>query len=157
MCAACLCLSAPLSTDPHSGIYKARGADPQPNYVGGAQLDCSPIHLPHSTHARTKEGKLFIFLSGTQITWGDRVEVFAQAAGLELDIRAVVETFSQDATAVLHGCQQTMLQEGLLEPNSWPHEHGFIFSKCTVPRMNTSASTVSASAPKQHGKWSAFI
>lgn len=53
-------------------------------------------------------------LSGPQITWGDRVEVFAQAAGLERDITPADEMFSQHA--VLHACQQTMLLEGLLEP-----------------------------------------
>lgn len=83
------------------------GADPQPNYVGGAQLDWAPIYLPHSTQAQTQRGDFFIFppgkcwvLSGPQITRGDRVEVFTQAAGLELDIRVVDEMFSQHATCL---------------------------------------------------------
>lgn len=40
------------------------------------------------------------FLSGPQITWGDRVEMFTQAAGLERDITPVDEMFYQQT--VLH-------------------------------------------------------
>lgn len=126
-----LCVSQlPSARIPAQGFMKPGGWS-QPNYVGGAQLDCTPIHLPHSTQAAKKErGSFSSFhhckcwvLSGPQITWKDRVEVFVQAAGLEPDIRPAGQTFSQRAIALLAARQQTMLIEGLQEPNGRPHEH----------------------------------
>ena len=56
------------------------------------------------------------------------MEVFVQAAGLEPDIRPADQTFSQCAIALLPACQQTMLIEGLQEPNGWPREHFYNIS-----------------------------
>lgn len=105
MSASCsVSLSSPQHWSPLRDLWSP-GADPQPNYVGGAQLDCVPIHLPHSTQAQEQRGNFSFFhhckcwvLSRPQITWGDRVEVFTQAAELELDIRAADKMFSQHAT-----------------------------------------------------------
>lgn len=88
-----LCVSQlPSASIPTRGNLWSPGADPQPNYVGGAQLDCSPIHLPHSTEARKQRGNFSFFhhckcwvLSGPQINLGDRVEVFTRTLpGLNL-------------------------------------------------------------------------
>lgn len=56
MSAACsVSLSSPQHWSPLRDLWSP-GADPQPNYVGGAQLDCMPIHLPHSTWAQKQRG-----------------------------------------------------------------------------------------------------
>lgn len=46
------------------------GADPQPNYMGGAQLDWAPIHLSHSTQAQTQRGGLGAFNFSTSVNAG---------------------------------------------------------------------------------------
>lgn len=113
-----LCLSAPLSTDPCSGIYEPLGLiHSQIIWAGHIWTEHLSIF---PTQLRPKHrGKTFSFfhqykcwvLSGPQITRGDKVEVFKKAAGLKLDIRAVDEMFSQYATCL------SADDAWLLEPN----------------------------------------
>lgn len=114
MCAVCsVSLSSPQHWSPLGDLWSP-GADQQPNYVGGAQLDCTPIHLPHSTPKKQKTFHLSTtvnagFCQGHKSPGETEWKCSHKLLGLNV-------TSHQRQHAVLHACQQTMLLEGLLEP-----------------------------------------
>lgn len=118
-----LCLSASFSADHRSGIYEARGLIHSQimwaEHSWTALLSIFPTLTPPPPPEKETKTSFFFHLStavncwvlsGPQITWKDRVEVFAQAAGLGHDIRLADKMFSQHA--MLHACQR--LLEGLV-------------------------------------------
>lgn len=126
MCAACcVSLSSPQKWSPFGDLWSP-GADPKPNYVGGAQLDCSPIHLPLSTQSQ-KRGETFHLSTTVNVEFCQDHKSLEETEwkcshkllGLNLTSEQWMRCFSQHATAVLHAWQQMILLGGLLEPNCW--------------------------------------
>lgn len=91
------------------------GADPQPNYVGVGQLDCTPIHLSNSRQ-KSRAGNLFFLhykcwvLSASQITQRDSVSVRTRCWALNLTSEEMIFQLWS-----LHNCQQMMVLKGSLE------------------------------------------